>query len=373
MRILKKTVLALFVVCFSIYSYGQTSVRTLKVGDLAPEIKVTWLKGTPVESISKDHIYVVEFWATWCGPCKAAMPHLSQLAKQYEGKVIFIGVNVWEKGFQDKLYESFLPSLREFVESMGDNMAYNVAMDNNDLFMSKNWMSASGQNGIPATFLIKDSKIIWMGHPMKLDKTLEELIAGTYDLESNAKIINQSLEKAQDRLAPLLALNKTVEDAVAAKDYSSALNAIDNAMVTMEPVFKILVNRLKFTTYLEYDIPQALSFAKEWSKENSSIKWTVVADVITKKDGLPKEAYQFAVESYTEAISIPGSLKPLLYHFIAQNCFKMDDFENAVNYEEKAIQTGNEAIAKGEFQGTINNNSIKEFQDALAMYKESLK
>src|SRR5215210_230171 len=72
---------------------------TLKWGDTAPPLKVSkWLKGTPVERFEPGKTYVVEFWATWCGPCKAAMPHLSELAKKYEGKATFIGVDVWENG-----------------------------------------------------------------------------------------------------------------------------------------------------------------------------------------------------------------------------------------------------------------------------------
>ncbi|MFA5849237.1 MAG: TlpA disulfide reductase family protein [Bacteroidales bacterium] len=368
----RKSIVSLLAICLASYSFGQTSAITLRIGDPAPELKVTWLKGTPVDSIAKDKIYVVEFWATWCGPCKAAMPHLSELAKQYEGKVTFIGVDVWEKGSESKTYDTFTPMLKEFVASMGDKMAYNIAMDNNDMHMANKWMKASGQGGIPATFLIKDGKIIWMGHPIKLDKILEEVLAGTYDMASTAKSFNEETEKMQNKMAPYMALNKAVADAVAAKDFSTALNAIDNAMVTIDPMFKLPVYLLKFTTYLEYDVPQALAFAKDWTKETPSVK-LVIADAITKKDGLPKEAYQFAVESFTEAVSKPGSLKPMIYHLMAQSCFKMNDLANAIANEEKAIETGNDAIAKGEFQGTINANSIKEYQEALAKYKAAQK
>jgi len=364
----RKSLSTLLIICFTTYSFGQTSAITLRIGDPAPELKVTWLKGTPVETIANDKIYVVEFWATWCGPCKAAMPHISELAKQYEGIVTFIGVDVWEKGFQDKPYETFFPSLKEFVDSMGDKMAYNVAMDNNDLYMAKNWMTASGQGGIPATFLIKDGRIIWIGHPIKLDNVLEEVIAGSYDMESNAKKFNEETNKMQDKLAPLMALNKAVADAVAAKDFSTALNAIDNAMVIIDPMFKLPLYHIKFTTYLEYDVPQAITFAKDWSKETPSAK-LAVADAITKKDGLSKEAYQLAVTWFTEAASTPGSLKPMIYHLLAQCYFKMNDLVNAIAKEEKAIETGNAAIANGEFQGTINAGTIKEYQETLTKYR----
>jgi len=295
------------------------------------------------------------------------MPHLSELAKQYAGKVTFIGVDVWEKGFESKTYDSFTPMLKEFVASMGEKMAYNIAMDNNDMYMANNWMTASGQGGIPATFLIKDGKIIWMGHPMKLDKILEDVLAGTYDMEGSAKAINQDIEKQQSLTAPILALNKKVEEAIAAKDYSTALNDIENGLITINPMFKILVYRLKFITLLSYNVTEAIDFAKVWCKEDPSVGLTV-GDIITKKDGLPKEAYQYALDIFTESMSENGASNPFIYHFIAECYFRMNDLTNAVANEKKAIETGNAAIVKGEFQGAINAGTIKEYQDALAKY-----
>src|SRR6478609_10056979 len=71
---------------------------SLKMGDAAPELKVTqWFKGTPVTSLDASKTYIVECWATWCGPCVAAFPRLSEIAKANEGKITVIGVNVWER------------------------------------------------------------------------------------------------------------------------------------------------------------------------------------------------------------------------------------------------------------------------------------
>ncbi len=48
------------------------------------------------ETISKQPIMVVDFWAAWCGPCRLVSPIIEQLAQQYAGKVTFGKLNVDE-------------------------------------------------------------------------------------------------------------------------------------------------------------------------------------------------------------------------------------------------------------------------------------
>jgi thiol-disulfide isomerase/thioredoxin len=69
----------------------------LKLGDPAPALKVSkFVKGSPVTKFEPGKFYVVEFWATWCGPCKTSIPHLTEMAKKYKD-VQFVGVSVWEE------------------------------------------------------------------------------------------------------------------------------------------------------------------------------------------------------------------------------------------------------------------------------------
>src|SRR5262245_49788440 len=66
---------------------------TLHVGDLAPPLAIAkWVQGKPVGAFEPGMVYVLDFWASWCGPCLASMPRASRLQDRHEGKVIVIGV-----------------------------------------------------------------------------------------------------------------------------------------------------------------------------------------------------------------------------------------------------------------------------------------
>src|SRR5688572_19066989 len=75
---------------------AQDKDAKLKVGDKAPPVKATkwWLGGKDGKEIKLEEgkVFVVEFWAVWCGPCIVMMPHISELQAQYKDKgVTFIG------------------------------------------------------------------------------------------------------------------------------------------------------------------------------------------------------------------------------------------------------------------------------------------
>ena len=68
------------------------AAATLSVGDKVPELKgITWLQGDAVKSFDeKGKVYMLELWATWCGPCVAIIPHVNDLHKKYADKGLFV-------------------------------------------------------------------------------------------------------------------------------------------------------------------------------------------------------------------------------------------------------------------------------------------
>ncbi|HEY1171787.1 MAG TPA: redoxin domain-containing protein [Verrucomicrobiae bacterium] len=167
------------VLCILLAFALVSPLSAAKIGDkAAPLVIQDWVKGSAVNVLDGKNIYVVEFWATWCGPCRTSIPHLTDLQKKFKGKnVVFIGISDEEKS-----------DVAPFVKEMGTKMDYIVACDKNRQ-TSEGYMKAFGQQGIPTAFIVgKDGKVLWVGHPMdSLEETLTEVVSGKFDLQTAIK------------------------------------------------------------------------------------------------------------------------------------------------------------------------------------------
>jgi thiol-disulfide isomerase/thioredoxin len=214
------------------------SLPAAQVGDPAAPLKISeWVKGDAVnlDDVRGKKIVVVEFWATWCGPCKASIPHLTELAKKFADRgVVFIGVS-----------DEDASKVRPFVDQMGGKMDYTVALDDNRQ-TSDGYMKAYGQNGIPCAFIVDhQGRVAWVGHPMgDLEKNLEKLAAAAPVAESPA---DRKRAEAQRRLRDFTELAAQGGDNAKLDAMSAQLAALDKELGGIEPGRKLDLPELRRT------------------------------------------------------------------------------------------------------------------------------
>ena len=83
--------------CFLCIPAGaqQPTIRFVRNPDPAPDFKLTTLEGKPLSLANyKNKVVLLNFWATWCGPCRAEVPDLVELQNKYKDQVQIIGLVV---------------------------------------------------------------------------------------------------------------------------------------------------------------------------------------------------------------------------------------------------------------------------------------
>ena len=185
-----------------------------KPGDpVTPEAlgKLEWVQGSAPTAWEPGKLYVLECWATWCGPCVAAIPHVDALYDKYSSQGLrVIGVNVWEDG-KDKV--------AEFVKKKGDGMSYPVAYTGKGGVFEIEWLDVAGVRGIPHAFVVKDGKVLATTHPARLtEEAIEGLLKGG---EAQDKVVATLAEKpaaGSGKITPVGEIRK----AISANDFATA-------------------------------------------------------------------------------------------------------------------------------------------------------
>jgi len=189
-----------------------------KVGDtVTPEAlgKLEWVQGEAPATWEPGKVYVLECWATWCGPCIAAIPHVDALYDKYKEQGLrVIGVNVWEDG-KDKVID--------FVKKKGEGMSYPIAYTGKGGVFETEWLKPAEVRGIPHAFIVKDGKVVLTSHPAQLtEELIEGLLAGG-EKETNALA---SIKVAQEKQAALGGAMKAYQAAAAKKDVAAMEKAV---------------------------------------------------------------------------------------------------------------------------------------------------
>src|SRR5438128_11367212 len=134
-------------------------IRFVRNPDAAPDFKLETLDGNPL-SLSASHgkVILLNFWATWCGPCRAEIPDLIELQNKYKDHLQILGLVV-DDDDQD--------AIKEFSEKFGIN--YPVALATNEIRMQYGGIPA-----LPTSFVLDSEGRVVQKHEGLRDPVLYE-------------------------------------------------------------------------------------------------------------------------------------------------------------------------------------------------------
>ena len=336
---------------------GAQAQDTLKVGDAAPPLNIDTLvkpgllgeKG--FSGFEPGRVYIVEFWATWCVPCKASIPHLSKLQERYADKGLTI------IGISDEETDVVEP----FVRRMAGKMEYAVATDYRNR-TKEAYLEAAGMKGIPAFFLVDGTgTVVLMGNPHpradaeKLETVLRKVLTGRYDpkLQAQAERPLEAARGARKARNWRQAL-KGYDEIIALKPavfVETALERFDMLLVDMN-------DRDAAYTYLSEDLIE-----KQYKGDAGALK--LIAEHITSSTTLQPEHRDLdvALVAAEAAAEKFGPRSPEALAVVADVRFHRGEIAEAIDLQKRAWMMARPHEKDG------YRRSLDRFNDAKARAK----
>ncbi len=324
---------------------AATATETLLVGSVAPMLNVEhWVqhpegKLPKITNFEPGKVYVVEFWATTCGPCVQSMPHLAELQTKYADRGLrIVSISSEPLDVVTSFLDNELADASGQKKKIGDiTKAYSLTTDP-DGSSEKDYMLASNQDGIPCAFLVgKDAKIEWIGHPMDMDNILESVLQDKWDRK-----------KYIDEQKLIEEIQKTVGGLAKRKKYAEAVAAIDGYIA------KVSDRRIQFGLYkskIDLQIRSSASasaITKSYEELFAScvdeplfvqdVAWSAYENFVEGRIE-NKKLIRMAIEAVEKALpQVEGPTKANLFDTTGRLYSAIGEVEPAIKAQSQAVQ-----------------------------------
>ena len=328
----------------------------LGIGDAASPIDIAhWLKGDPISEFEPGRIYVLEFWATWCGPCVGNMPHLSAVQERYADRGVSV-IGVSDEPLQ-KVVHFLTGTDRGDGRRHFERTRYALATDP-DRSAFDDYMNAAEQRGLPTAFVIgRDGRIEWVGYPGpdSMDEPLRLIVEGAWDRAAH----RADFERKRQEGAELWRAKSKLNMAIKSADWEAAIEALDSIIAQggdryIGTKIGILLSKLE-----EYDRGHAYArqvMNRAWDDNDwllMQVAWAVSGTA--KYPVAPGHAdLELALQAITRANELTDWKDDGHLSMQAGIEFEMGRYEQAVEHQEMAlarIRTLEEKVSEDQLEG----------------------
>lgn len=229
-----------------------------------------WLRGQPLTSFQPGKVYIVEFWATWCASCVAALSDLVQLQEKYrDSGVEVLGIAAGERA---QTAEKARSKLDAWLTEKLPNLNYRVGLDYTRE-MDELWMDSSFSIGISTSFVVdRDGHIAFIGSPTQLEEVLPKILTGSWRISDEAKAADAERIAKGERTMPIFV---KLTPAMKAQDWAKALSVVEEAVAVLPDDVNFRVLQADLLLHKMRDLQAGLPVMRQ-----------LVRDAINKKSAL---------------------------------------------------------------------------------------
>jgi thiol-disulfide isomerase/thioredoxin len=310
-------------------SKQQKPAAALKVGDRAPALEVsTWLQGDAVTKFEPGKVYVIEFWATWCGAPIRYMPYLAELQARYkdQGVTVISFTSRDIRGGPGNTEEK----VASFVKKHGPTLKHTFAYAA-DGTTADAWLK--GQEHFCTFVVDRAGQIAYIGGPMFVGMALAKVLAK----DATAKAVGAEMAKVDaDYRAVAATLDRDGDPEAflrALKEFEAKYPTLADFLPAVSAKLHLLLKQGNAGEGKEY---AETLVAKAIKQHNAVVLQMAHLQLRDKKES--KELVALAVQAAEALVRIDGGTDAQSLLYLADAYFVSGDKAKAKLYARKAVE-----------------------------------